>query len=125
MANIVLIEPNTVLATTYRRALQTAGHIVRRAAGAQAAIELADEQVPDLVVLDLQLSGHSGIEFLHEFRSYPEWQSIPLIINTGLSHAVLAPMRHILTRDFGVGRILYKPKASLEELLRAVDEQLL
>lgn len=68
--HVLLIEPNTLLAATYRQALQHAGHEVRHVTGAQAAVMAADGRTPDVVVLELQLPQHSGLEFLHEFRSY-------------------------------------------------------
>lgn len=124
MARILLIESNAVLANTYKQALQIEGHVVDRVAGAQAAIDVADANMPDVVLLELHLSAHSGIEFLHEFRSYPEWQHIPVIINTAVQPAKIAPVRQVLAEDFGVRDVLYKPKASLEDILRAVREQL-
>ncbi len=45
----------------------------------QEAILAADSNRPDLVVVDINLAGHSGIEFLFELRSYPEWQTVPVI----------------------------------------------
>jgi two-component system phosphate regulon response regulator PhoB len=73
MANILLIEPDRLLAEIYQRALSSEGHNVVVCAGAQSAILSADQSTPDLVILELQLVEHSGIEFLYEFRSYSEW----------------------------------------------------
>ena len=79
---ILLIEPDGILASTYKRALVLAGHQVTMCAGAQAADIAADQTQPDVVVLELQLPGHSGIEFLHEeFRSYSDWSKVPVIVS--------------------------------------------
>src|SRR5438309_374786 len=80
MADILLIEPDRQLGTTYAQALADAGHRVVAAATAQTAIQAADEQRPEIVIVELQLVEHSGIEFLYEFRSYSEWQAIPITI---------------------------------------------
>ena len=47
----------------------------------QQAVSAADSQPPDAVLIDLLLAGRSGVEFLYELRSYPEWQNIPVIIS--------------------------------------------
>ena len=82
MAKILLIEPDRQLAQTYYEALQTEGHTVIAAAGAQTAILATDQEQPDLIILEPQLVEHSGIEFLYELRSYSEWQLTPVIIQT-------------------------------------------
>ena len=42
---------------------------------------------PDLVLLDLNLPGKSGIELMEEIKGDPSLQSIPLIVLTGSSAA--------------------------------------
>lgn len=124
MPNILLIDPNVALARTYMQALQHAGHQVVHVVGAQEAIDAADKQVPNLVVLELQIAIHDGIEFLHEFRSYPEWQAIPVIVLTGITPAAIASSKNTLAGELGVVACLYKPQTSLQQLLSSVNEQL-
>ena len=124
MANILLIEPNKALARTYLQALQHVGYQVGYAADAQSAVNVADDLQPDVVVLELQLPGHDGIEFLHEFRSYAEWQALPVIILTSLPPANLTGLQPALEQDFGVRACLYKPRTSLEKLLSQVKQEL-
>ncbi len=118
--HILLLEPNTLLAQTYTKGLAHAGHTVLHATNAQAAVDAADQHTPDAVIVELQLAAHSGIEFLHEFRSYAEWQHIPVIINTLVTPPKLAPMAETLRRDLGVRAVLYKPQATIQDILRAV-----
>jgi CheY-like chemotaxis protein len=120
MAHILLLEPNTLLARTYAQVLIQAGHTVTAARGAQQAIHAADQQSPDVVVLELQLPEHNGIEFLHEFRSYPEWQQVPVVVNTTLAPVMMQQFAPVLQHDLGVCAILYKPTATLADICRAV-----
>lgn len=83
----------------------------------------ADEQRPDVVVLELQLPAHNGIEFLHEFRSYADWRMVPAIVNTALHPVRLQASKHAMRVELGVTRILYKPTATLADICRAVREQ--
>jgi DNA-binding response OmpR family regulator len=123
MANVLLIEPNKVLARTYARALTQAGHQVCHARGAQEAIDEADAHTPDVIVLEPQLAGQDGIAFLHELRSYGEWQAVPVILHTYLAPSRLEAVKGIIARDLGVTICLYKPKTTLEQLIRVVGQQ--
>ena len=124
MSHVLLLEPNTLLAEAYTKTLTHAGFDVTHVTSAQEAIDAADKRVPELVILELQLPAHSGVEFLHEFRSYSEWLDIPAIVNTLVSPSRLAVIGDSLRRDMGVQAVLYKPQASLHDLLRTVREQL-
>jgi DNA-binding response OmpR family regulator len=124
MARILLVEPDRVLAETYEQALTADGHEVTVAAGAQAAISAADSSRPDLVVLEMQLVEHSGIEFLYEFRSYAEWQAIPVIVHTAVPPSEFAGSRQILDQELGVNIYLYKTRTSLSQLLSKVRGQI-
>jgi DNA-binding response OmpR family regulator len=123
MSKVLLIEPDAVLARIYMQALQHVGHVVEHAYSAQDAINAADGLSPDVVVLELQLAVHNGIEFLHEFRSYSEWQGVPVVINTHLTPSAMASVQPILERDFGVTACLYKPRTSLQQLISIVKQQ--
>ncbi len=122
MARILLIEPDTLFAQSSRRALESAGHIVQTAATAQGGIHAADAERPDVVVLELQLVAHSGIEFLYEFRSYVDWLEVPIIIHTNVPASEFAGSRALLRNELGVCAYLYKPQTSLRQLLRSVNE---
>ncbi len=124
MADILLIEPDRLLADTYLEALAAAGHSVGVCAGAQAGVLVADQTRPDLVVLELQLTSHSGIEFLYEFRSYPDWQDIPVVVHTNVPPTEFDTNQQLLKDELGVVAYLYKPQTTLAELVEAVNEQL-
>lgn len=114
MSRVLLIEPDRILARTYRQSLSRDGHDVVVCSTGQAAIEAADEQSPDVVVIELQLAGHNGVEFLYEFRSYKEWQDVPVIV-----HSVVAPRAFTGSTAWkllNVQEYLYKPKTRLSKL---------
>lgn len=80
----------------------------------------ADTARPDAVIMELQLTGHNGLEFLHEFRSYPEWQDIPIVLLTNVPPGEFAGGRAALMRQLGIRGYLYKPQADLRQLLCVV-----
>ncbi len=101
--------------------LEQAGHIVSIATGAQVAIDAADAQMPDVVLLELQLVAHSGIEFLYEFRSYAEWQMVPVIVLSHVPPTEFRQSAEVLKQQLGVQGYFYKPQTSLKKLLQIVE----
>ena len=121
MKQILIIEPDVVLADIYSKALTTQGFKVIVAGDAQSAISLADKDRPDLIVMEIQLASHNGIEFIYELRSYPEWQSIPIIIQ---SLVPLSEFNTKITEHLGVISYLYKSSTSLLKLINEVNKGL-
>lgn len=124
MSKVLLIEPDRQLADIYCRALSDSGHEVVCTPTAQAALNAADTLQPDLVILELQLVEHSGIEFLYEFRSYVDWQKTPVIVHTQVPQIEFLESSDLLATELGVVAYLYKPKVSLKELVSVARDQL-
>ncbi len=118
---ILLIEPDIVLANTYIDVLKKKGFSVSHVVSAQDAVIAADAKKPDLVICELQLVSHSGIEFLYEFRSYPDWRHIPVIVLSLVPMTEFKDSMFGLVNRLGVVRYLYKPMTGLIELIREVD----
>ena len=119
--HVLLIEPDKVLAGTYQSVLQQSGHQVIVAVSAQEAVHMADQQKPDVVVLEMELARHNGVEFLYEFRSYHEWLDVPVIIHSFVAPTELAAAT-TLQGELGVVCVLYKPATSLSQLCSAVRQ---
>lgn len=121
MSNILLIEPDRVLGRVYATALSSVGWDVTVSHNAQDAIIMADNNRPDIVVCELHLVSHSGIEFLYEFRSYNDWQDVPVVIMSSVPLAEFAGSKRGLSVNLGVVEYLYKPNTSLRQLIRDVE----
>ncbi len=121
MAQILLVEPDTVLAKTYAAALQARGHHLLRAQDAQSAINATDAVRPDCIILELRLPRHNGVEFLYELRSHADWQDIPVIILSQLS-LDRAGLDETKMSELGVKVFCYKPDTNLLTLTTMVEE---
>jgi DNA-binding response OmpR family regulator len=124
MSRVLLLEPDRLLAESYQRALIYAGHEASYVTSGQDAVDSADKSTPDLVVLELQLPAHNGLEFLYEFRSYIEWQQVPVIVNTVIPPTSLGSTDENLYQELGIKAWHYKPQTSLQMLIRSVNEEL-
>jgi DNA-binding response OmpR family regulator len=85
MTKILLLQSDDQLAANTTAYLKRKGFDVSAHKDPQAAVAEADANLPDIVILDLSLAGRTGVEFLYELRSYPDWQAIPAIITGSLT----------------------------------------
>jgi len=85
--------------------LQSMGYRVSTAADGLTAVAKAEELLPDLIVLDLELPGLTGFEAAKRLRDNPETAPIPLIAATGYSHARQLDM----ARQSGFDAVVVKP----------------
>lgn len=120
MSGILILEPDKLLAKTYLDALEKQGHNVYWVRTAQMAIVMLDQYEIDVMVLELQLIKHNGIEFLYEMRSYVDWQSLPVIIQSFTSPKIM--QNHILNQHIRIEKFLYKPSSKLQDLVQAVTD---
>src|SRR5438067_373225 len=120
MARILFIESDRILGANAKKILKRAGHSVDLHVDPQSAMDSADATPPDLIILDLLLAGRSGVEFLYEFRSYPEWAQLPAIIysNVPPEDFNAAGMGF---KQLGIAAYYYKPATSINELVRSID----
>jgi DNA-binding response OmpR family regulator len=120
MAKLLLIESDAVLAAGAIKTLKKSGHSVDWQVDPQTALDKADKDLPELIILDIMLAGHSGVEFLYEFRSYPDWGRIPVVVFCSLSaeelKEALSGLEHLNLESYH-----YKPSTTLAELAATVE----
>ena len=80
-----------------------------------AAIAEMDEEVPDLVILDVLLTGPTGFAVLNEMRSYPELMNVPAAIVSSVT------LGSDIAEKYGVVATFDKGKMQPGELLELVD----
>ena len=124
MARILLIEPDIRLGNIYSQYLESQAHEIVWCTAAQTALSSVDEHHPDIIILELQLTAHNGIEFLYEFRSYKDWQAIPVIVHSHVP-PLLKAISPMLWNQLGIVSYYYKPATKLRDLARAVETTLI
>ncbi len=112
---VLIVEPSKDLAGVISDSFSQENIIADVAHTAQAGIAHADKNKPDIVVLELLMSDHNGLEFIHEFKSYQDWFDIPILIYSDLSSEELGKAVG-WREDMNIIGHLYKPTASLKEL---------
>ncbi|MBV8478038.1 MAG: response regulator [Acidobacteria bacterium] len=121
MMKILLVDDSKFLRLAMERALVRAGYQVCPAADGEAALEIAREKSPDLILLDMLLPKMSGQDVLKALKSDPATAAIPVVALTGLSQVNAG-------RLLGDGAFAFLEKANLhldqggDLLLRAVGD---
>lgn len=86
LARILIVEDNADLLTILREVL-SADYDVDTAESGEDAIAIARDRRPDLVLLDLQLPGISGIETGLEIKRQAAPRFVPILVLTALANA--------------------------------------
>jgi two-component system cell cycle response regulator DivK len=119
MTTILIVEDNEKNMKLARDILQAKGYATLEAVTGEEGVRLAKEQRPDLVLMDIQLPGISGIEALRRLRADAATATIPVIAVTA---SVMASDRREIT-DAGFDGYIGKPIA-LKEFVETVRRTL-
>ncbi len=112
---VLVVEDNEKNMKLLRDVLQATGHRVLEATDGEAALALAREHSPALVLMDIQLPDMDGVEALARLRADPVTAAIPVVAVT--AQAMKGDREQFVAAGFDA--YLSKP-IDLDELLDAV-----
>lgn len=114
LEDLLIIEDDAVFSRVLGQALTRRGYAVRLAANAEAALELASQQSPAGVVLDLNLGGNSGLALIKPLlETNPDCRIVVLTGYASITTAVDAI-------KLGATHYLAKP-ADVASILKALE----
>ena len=85
LSRVLIIEDNAINMSLSTFLVQSAGYAVIAAADAETGIQMAREQLPDLILMDIQLPGMDGLEASALLKRGPSTRAIPIIALTALA----------------------------------------
>ena len=93
MANelILIVEDEPKNRKLVRDTLQVKGYRTIEAVTAEEGIQLARDQQPALILMDIQLAGISGVEAFRQLRANPATRAIPVIAVTASERQKVMP----------------------------------
>ena len=116
---ILIIEDEAVQAQILQYNLETDGYRVMHAPHAEEGLLLAEEEHPDLILLDWMLPDMAGIEVCRRIKANPDTKDIPVIILTARGS------EDDKVRGLGVGADDYVVKPySIKELIARIKANL-
>jgi DNA-binding response OmpR family regulator len=111
MASILVVEDESALNDLLRAELETEGHVVRQARDGPTALQMVEEEAPQLVILDWMLPGLDGLSVCRQLR---QRHLMPIIMLTARSEEV----DRVLGLEVGADDYLVKPFGMRELLAR-------
>ena len=115
MSTVLIVEDNEKNMKLARDVLQAKGYKTLEAVTGEDGVRLAKEKIPDLVLMDIQLSGINGIDAFRQIRSDAKTARIPVIALT----ASVTPTDRSAINAAGFDAFVSKP-ISLKEFLDTV-----
>ena len=82
---VLVVEDDQDIADLVAHHLQRAGYLTTVLTSGEAVVSTLRDDAPDLLVLDLMLPGHNGLEICRAIRSEPRIASLPIIMLTAKS----------------------------------------
>ncbi|HXZ93868.1 MAG TPA: response regulator [Burkholderiales bacterium] len=115
MKTVLIVEDNEKNMKLARDVLQAKGYATLEAVTGEEGVRLAREKTPDLVLMDIQLPGISGIEAFRQLRADARTAAIPVVALT----ASVTPTDRNQINQAGFSAFLGKP-INLKEFLDTV-----
>lgn len=84
-ARILIIEDDMASRELFSYLLGGAGHLTRTAQNGAQGLRAAGEELPDLIICDLQMPILNGFEFLAQMRATPHLRQIKVVAVTAFS----------------------------------------
>jgi DNA-binding response OmpR family regulator len=116
--SVLIVDDDTDVVTAIKMALEDAGAVVRTANDGTSAVEIAEKEMPDLVVLDMMLPKRSGFLVLERLKKGKAKGTKPFVImitgNLGTRHKTYA-------ETLGVSDYINKP-FRMDRLLTSIEK---
>ncbi|MDD3035577.1 MAG: response regulator [Candidatus Saccharimonadaceae bacterium] len=118
---ILVVEDDDWLAEQYGRVLTRAGYGTTYVLNALDAMRLIEDKIPDVIILDVLLTGSTAFALLNELQSYDDTGKIPIIICSNLG-------KDLSLNDlepYGVKKILDKTEMVPDDIIASIRSVLL
>jgi DNA-binding response OmpR family regulator len=116
---VLCIDDDPLVLHFYRGSLEPHGYRVLTAAEGLLGFDLAHQERPDVILLDVMLRGLSGYDICRKIRADPAFRTIPIILLTVWDNPSVATTGQAA----GATRTLQKP-ADAESILAAIEQVL-
>lgn len=119
---VLLIDDSPTILTALKKILRSAGCVTLEAPDAETGLEIAQQQKPDLIFLDIVLPGMNGFAALRNLRREVETRDIPVIMISGNEQAT----EQFFGTRIGADDFMKKPFSRFEvfaRIERLLDEE--
>jgi two-component system KDP operon response regulator KdpE len=124
-SRVLVVDDEPQILKTLDLNLAARGYVVDLAASGEAALDLAAQKPPDLVILDLGLPGVDGIKVVESLR---RWSRVPILVLSARETeaakvaALDAGADDYVTKPFGMDELVARVRAALRRAAPPEEE---
>lgn len=120
MAKILFIEDDPLIVKIYTTRLTADGHQVLSADNGEQGLKIAQEQLPNLIVLDIMMPKMDGFGVLTQLKGAEATKTIPIIVYSNLAQ------EEEMTRakSMGANEFIIKANLSPTEMVEKIKKYL-
>jgi CheY-like chemotaxis protein len=118
--NVLFVEDDPSVAQMYKLKLELDGYQVAVAADGEAAVQMATQNPPDIIFLDIRLPKLDGLAVLEALRADERTKAVPVVILSNYSE------RELVERGLRLGALEYliKSQTTPAKLVSGVESWL-
>lgn len=116
MSKILLIEDDSLIVKIYTTRLKADGYEVISAEDGEKGIEIAEKEMPNLILLDVMMPKVDGFTVLQSLRSQDQFKNTPIIMYSNLAQE--AESKRAL--EIGATEFITKANISPTELVNKI-----
>lgn len=120
---VLIVDDEKGILKMYSEYLQTSGIEVLQAIDGQTGIKLAEEQKPDVILLDIIMPRYNGLDVLKDIKSDPEIKNIPIFLLTNLPEESSGEKAKELGAAGYLVKAQYEPRMIVDIIRRAVGKK--
>lgn len=113
---VLYIDDEALLKMAFVETLKQQGYNARGAISGKEALELIEEEIPDIIILDVMMKPMDGWETLTRIRNDEKTRHVPIIMQTGKSLTI----KDVIKYGDQIEDYLIKP-VRLPDLVKAVE----
>jgi CheY-like chemotaxis protein len=117
---ILVVDDSSTMRNLIAFHLSKQGFRVTGVAGSRDALEYCRESLPDVVIMDLELDGESGLDLMRRFQQDPVLIQVPIIACSGNTD----PSLRQLVLNSGARKYLVKDHSMRNEIVDAIQNVL-
>jgi len=117
---LLIVDDDAFITAAYRSRFQAEGYLVEVAPNGGVALSLLKTIQPDVVLLDLQMPGVTGVEILKQIRAAPATRTTPVIV---FSNTYIASLVEDAWKA-GASRVVSKTSCTANQLVETVRSTL-
>lgn len=112
MALVLVVDDEPAFRFFLKALFETEGHEVMIGRNAKEGLDLLAGREPELIVLDVMMPGHGGLEMYRTLKGEEKWRHIPVIMLSGVRKEAYS---HALAMNAVRGDALPEPYAYVEK----------